>query len=302
MANCFLTIDSGGSKTKLSLFTTDQTKLKETAIKGYGLAIDSDVVIDSFCTDLVSFCDGFDVKLVVCNLGGKNKNQFFNTIKKAFPNAKIELFRESEGVVALTLCKKYCSEVTLMVGTGSIAVAPNGENTVILGGWGANVSDKGSGYQLGLDAIKLALEEIDGVKKCSLLTKTLTGVEFPPKDLSAVKYCEFRDRVRQKLLPFDRQNIASFAKTVSLCAKNGDKKSLSILKKVGKDLADIVIATARKVGGVTNLVVTGGMVNSKEFWQEQFERRIKAKYNLKKVYYISDGVDVATKEIAKNIL
>ena len=225
------------------------------------------------------------------------------TLISAFPNAEICVFRESEGVVGLELCKKYSSEVTLMAGTGAIAIASSGEKAVICGGWGANISDSGSGYQLGLDAIRLALEEIDGTEPLSLLTRYITGVNEPPRAMYPAEYCEFRDSVRRKLAPFDRANIASFSKAVCHCASRGDERSIELYRKVGLDLAALVLATAKKTGeGLRSVVVNGGMVNAKEFWMESFEKRLESVYGTVKIHYLKDGIDEVMCDIAKNMI
>ncbi len=297
----FLTVDSGGSKTKFGLYTTADNLIKEGVCQGFGTATDSDNVLPALAEALQSFCDGYAPEVVVCNLGGKNKTEFLNTLKQAFKSAKIQLFRESEGEIGRALCKLYHAQVTLMAGTGAIAIAPVGKDTIISGGWGANISDMGSGYQLGLDAVRNALKEVDGTQEFSLLTKTLLCETHPPKLLTAQEYCAYRDKVRGKLAPFARSHIASYAKTVYACAKQGDKVSIALYEKAGEDLADTVLSAAAKTGNpLINAVVTGGMVNAKEFWQDSFENRLKQAQNFNQVFYIADGIDVGMRAIATN--
>ena len=299
----FLTIDSGGSKTTLALYTGDGALIKESKSRGLGSADDNECVLEEARRILSDFCLGYEISHVICNLGGKNKNQIEMTLKSAFPNASAKIFRESEGTVGLELCRLYSAEVTLMAGTGAIAIAPAGNKTVISGGWGANISDRGSGYQLGLDAVRLALEELDGIGGLSLLTKSLTGINESPKAMDAQEYCDFRDNVRRSLSPFDRAHIASFARTVYDCARQGDKRSIDLYKKVGFDLAELVITASRKAETKPCCVlVNGGMVNGKEFWQESFEEKLKNEYGTIKVHYLTNGIDEAMCHMAKRMI
>ena len=120
-----------------------------------------------------------------------------------------------------------------------------------------------------------------------------------PKVMTAEDFCAFRDGVRQKLFPLDRAHIASFAKTVYACAKKGDKTAIDLYKKVGSDLADSVILAVTKTGEkLKGVVVTGGMVNAKEFWQDSFEEKLG---NIK-VYYVVNGIEVATRDMAKEMI
>ena len=294
----FLTVDSGGSKTKLNIYDFKENLLAEDSLKGFGTATESEEEIPEFKAALLEFCKDFEILSVVCNLGGRNKGQIRKNLEAVFENAKVSVFRESEGQAGVTLCEKYGAEVTLMAGTGSIAVAPVDQKIIISGGWGANISDKGSGYALGLSAVRLALEEIDGTKPLSMLTKKLTGLSEPPTVLNAEEYCLLRDKVRQNMAPLERGHIASFAKTVYDCAIAGDDKAMAIHKAIGIDLADIVIATAAKTKKpLKNVVVTGGMTRSRDIWQDIFEKRLKEFYEIENVYYIADGIAEALKYI-----
>ena len=302
-SKAFLTVDSGGSKTCLALYTEEGVLVEKGNARGFGLTEDSVSVLEEARQILSDFCTGYEITHAVCNLGGKNKEQMDVTLKAAFPGARTKVFRESEGTVGLELCRMYSAEVTLMAGTGAIAIARAGDRAVISGGWGANISDGGSGYQLGLDAVRLALRELDGTGELSLLTKTLTGIDEPPKPMDAADFCAFRDRVRQSLAPFDRAHIASFARKVCDCARLGDAQALELYKKVGLDLADLLLAAAKKAGGVLKgAVINGGMVNGKEFWAESFEERLRREYPAVTLHYITDGIDEATRNMAKTMI
>ena len=303
MNSAFLTMDSGGSKTKLALYSIGGDLIRERIAQGFGTAEDSENVLSEAIAVLSDFCKGYCVSPVICNLGGKNKKQMVITLKAAFPDAQISVFRESEGTIGLALCEKYSSDVVLMAGTGSIAIAKIGEKAVVCGGWGANISDKGSGYQLGLDAIRLALEELDGTEALSLLTKSLTGISGAPGIMTAEEYCAFRDSVRKALAPFDRAHIASYSKKVYECALQGDEKATALYERTGMDLADIVISAAQK-GAIElcGVVVNGGMVNAREFWQSGFEKRLFSIYGKIKIHYLTSGIDDAMCDMAKRMI
>lgn len=299
----FLTMDSGGSKTVLSLYSHDGVPIKTEKTRGFGIAEDIDGVSEEVRQILSDFGLGYKVSYVICNLGGKNKSQIEKTVKSVFPDAAARVFRESEGTIGLELCRMYSADVTLMAGTGAIAIAPIGDKAVISGGWGANISDKGSGYQLGLDAVRLALEELDGTGELSLLTKSLTGINESPKPMDAKEYCEFRDNVRRSLAPFDRAHIASFARTVYDTARLGDEKAVELYKNAGLDLAELVITAARKAQNrLCCVVVNGGMVSGKEFWMESFEERLNNKYAHIKVHYLTNGIDKAMCHMAEKMI
>lgn len=303
MERFLLTIDSGGSKTKLVLRTEDGQLLAERQTEGFGVATDSDDVHSVFLRVLQEFCGVRPIAAVVCNLGGKNKTQITKTIQQVLPDAKCCVFRESEGLAGITLCRDLQAQVALLAGTGSIAIAPVENQAVICGGWGANIGDQGSGYHIGLRAISDALEQLDGAAPLSELTKQITGLSTPPGVLPAEEYCRVRDEVRTRLKPLDRAHIASYAKTVSACAACNDPHALELLRQAGLDLADLVLRTGAKTGEpLKRVVVTGGMVHAKQFWQEAFEARLREHHRMEEIFYLPDGMNDALWMLAKAML
>ncbi len=303
MEPLLLTIDSGGSKTKLILWNDSKRRIAEQETEGFGSAMDVDAVHPGLFNILKSFCTGWQISVVVCNLGGKNKEQITKTIEQALPYAKIHVFRESEGLVGTTLCHNLHAQVALLVGTGSIAIAPIKDQTIICGGWGANIGDKGSGYHIGLQAISDSLEQLDGTAPMSELAKQITGLSSSPGILCAEEYCALRDEVRNRMKPFDRAHIASYAKTVSACAAHKDPHAQMLLRQAGLDLADLVLRTSAKTGNPLKcVVVTGGMVHAKQFWQEAFETSLRTKHQIEQIFYLPDGIHDALYTLAKTMI
>ena len=72
---------------------------------------------------------------------------------------------------------------------------------------------------------------------------------------------------------------------------------------MGEDLADIVLSAISKIGeNSVGVVVSGGMVNAKQFWKNHFENRLSTHTDLKNISYIANGVDQALSEIAKRVI
>lgn len=300
MKSLFLTVDSGGSKTKFTLWDYTKHVVAKKTTEGFGTATDVEDIHPAFLKALRDFCNGGEIAVVVCNLGGKNKNQMERTIRLVLPSAKVSVFRESEGTIGLSLCKHLQAQVALLAGTGSIAVAPSRLQAVICGGWGANIGDQGSGYELGRAAILTSLEQVDGREPLSDLARLITGISEPPLTLSAQEYCALRDQVRARIAPFDRAHIAQYSKLVCRCAELGDSHAQDLLRKTGEDLAYLVLKAIDKTGEpLKRVVVTGGLVHARQFWQNSFEKRLQEKHMLEQVLYIEDGIDEAMFALAK---
>ena len=194
---------------------------------------------------------------------------------------------------------EYGASVILMAGTGAIAVGKSNSKFVTTGGWGINIGDDGSGYDIGLQAIRLTLQALDKTEPLSPLSRYLSGLDAPlcATDDPAI-YRDNRDKVRERLYPFERGRIASFAKVVSEFAERGDKLALKIFEQAGESLAQLVTKTFNKLENAEpTVVVTGGLVNTKKFWATSFEKYLSDV----RIHYVTDGLLFGTRRIAKEL-
>lgn len=293
--------DSGGSKTVLKVLSKNGEDLKTFNCVGFGKAQDSKEELEELVSLLNQIDNKDEIIKVVVNLGGKNKEQVYTTIKNHLKGAKVLVFRESEGEVLKALSKKHSAEIVLLAGTGAIAYASDDhKNGVVCGGWGMNISDQGSGYDIGLSAIKRSLLELEENKPLSMITKKITGRERA--FTLGEDFCLERDKVRANFIPLDRKKTASYAKEVLACANSGDDLSIDILKSAGEDLANQIIRTAKLVGlnKLNGVVVCGGVINCGEFITKPLEEKVKKSLEVNKFVYDIDGVIEGVKYIALN--
>lgn len=299
-----LAADIGGSKTRIRLLDTAGSLLSEFVEKGVATALESDLPLPI----LENLLDALPDKELVCaiavNLGGRNAQQVTLSFRKFFPHTPLQIFRESEGTAAYALGRKYGAPVVLMAGTGAIAVGSGNGSYVITGGWGIHIGDDGSGYDIGLQAIRRSLLALDGTDPLSPLTKALCGWETP---LSAAAdpalFRDRRDQVRARLAPLDRQHIASLTKTVAEFAQQGDATALEIFRYAGEKLAQLVVCTAEKLTGipVPAVVVTGGLIHTRAFWGQSFENAVRQQLPGADIHYVTDGLLWGACSIAKDL-
>lgn len=300
---CFLAADIGGSKTLINLYSDKGNILESYIDAGAGLGTDSNEDIPHLSDMLKKISRAHSVYSVAINLGGKNVKQIKGLFKRNFPLAEIEIFRESEGTAALELAELYNTEVVLLAGTGTIAIGYDGNDRYITaGGWGSDIGDDGSGFQIGLRALREALIALDSGKPLTNLQKKLTGLKEPITAKSNIaEICEIRDKVRANLGPRDRRSVAAVTKIVTDFAEQNEPDAVAILKDAGTDMAKLVVNTASsllpyEVKGVT---VTGGLVKLLNCWQESFEEYIKNNSGINSFNYIADGVMLGTFKIAE---
>jgi N-acetylglucosamine kinase-like BadF-type ATPase len=126
-------------------------------------------------------------------------------------------------------------------GTGSnvFGMGPDGR-TWRSGGWGHLLGDEGSGYWLGLRAIKAALGDRDASGPPTALSEA--AVEFfgvaSVEALAASLYSK----------PLSKSEIAAFAPTTALVAERGDSVARRIYERGASELGGQIVAVARQSG------------------------------------------------------
>ena len=265
----YAAIDIGGTKTRAVVFTQNREVLYENECRGFGLSFDTDGENPEYKGFLMEILHSYTPCSVAVNLGGRNCTQIERMTREAFPCVPVKVFRESEGDAPLSFAGIYGAEVALLAGTGTIAVVFHEGKKCILGGWGMNIGDAGSGYDIGLRAIQETLKALDSTEPLSPLERDICGMSEPlPMADDAKEICRRRDEVRTQINPFDRRSVASVTRKVAYHAERGEADALAYLRDAGVAMGDLVVCAARKagLGGGAAVAVTGGLVNISDFW------------------------------------
>lgn len=298
----FLAIDIGGSKTKFVVFDAHLNTLNTIRTEGFGLSVDSNEDIPLFRCTLSDLAASHSICSVAVNLGGKNKKQIHTIVSQCFPDAAVSVFRESEGRASAALGRHHGADAVLLAGTGTIVTAfdPDGR-CMISGGWGMNIGDGGSGYYIGLQAVKHSLAALDKNVPLTPLQKEITGLDAPiAPNCDAAAICQLRDEVRARIFPLERKHIAAYAKTVAAHCEGGEEDALSIMSGAGKEMAMLVADCAAKLlpHKITKIVVSGGLVSSRKYWQSEFEKIVALRCSINEFIYKNDGILLGTQLLA----
>jgi len=139
----------------------------------------------------------------------------------------------NDAIIAMRAILGRLEGIVLIAGTGSICVGRNRRGKQArAGGWGYLLGDEGSGYRIGLDALKAHLAHVDGRGPATTLSRRLTR-HFSlkqPRDLLAHVYGPSASRPA----------IADLAGMVIEEAGKGDGVAMTILDEQAADLADLV--------------------------------------------------------------
>jgi glucosamine kinase len=141
----------------------------------------------------------------------------------------------------------------VIVGTGSVGYAVVGDREARVGGYGFPISDEGSGADLGLHAIRLALRAYDERALGSSLTRDVMA-RFHNDPFEAVAW-------------MDRANAtdyATFAPLVMRHADTGDPVARRIVRDAGEQIDELVRRLFEC--GATRIALLGGLASSMQPW------------------------------------
>ncbi len=127
------------------------------------------------------------------------------------------------------------------------------------GGWGHILGDEGSGYWIGLSAIKAALAHRDGRGAPAAVTERVLDY-FRISAVEDVMIPVYRD--------LDKAFIAGFAAQAAECARQGDQVTLDLFRQAAKDLAGQVKVVYQRLEFTTPVDVTlvGGTFKAGEIF------------------------------------
>ena len=191
-----------------------------------------------------------------CALAGAGREAERRAIRDAL--ARLEVAREIHvvGDIEAAFHDAFAAGPGLLViaGTGSIAWG-RGEDgrTARAGGWGHLLGDEGSGYALGLAALRAVVRAHDGRAPATALREHVLDRArvHAPEDLIAWAAAAAK------------ADIAAFAPVVGEAAAAGDAVARALVEQAARDLADHVHALHTRLGpwrGVADVAFAGGLL------------------------------------------
>ncbi|WP_406856270.1 N-acetylglucosamine kinase [Alsobacter sp. KACC 23698] len=166
----------------------------------------------------------------------------------------------TDGLIACIGAHSGLDGGIVIVGTGSFGLARVGGREHKVGGYGFPVSDEGSGADLGLQAIRLALRAHDGrVDRTALLAEVMHRFGDDPVEVVA-----WMDKATAT-------EYATFAPLVMRHADNGDPIGRRIVQAAAEQVDGLCRALAER--GAPRIALVGGLSSAIEPWLAPDVRR-----------------------------
>jgi len=246
-------IDGGGTKTEFILCTEkgiilDRVKLSRSNPNDIGLEKCCEVLaegIDKLLEIAPSVCSIF-AGIAGC-LTGDNAERVAAFLRERYP--LIEVNVDTDGVNVLSCNPDSADSMALICGTGSVLFARENDRKHRIGGWGYLFDEAGSAYDIGKDAIKAVLAQMDGMGEETILTDLLK------KEMQSDIW-EGLNVIYQK----GKAYIASLAPLVFRAHAMGDKVSEDILRKNAAHLALLINTAMKNYSCGSSVVACGGLI------------------------------------------
>lgn len=186
------------------------------------------------------------------------------TIRELTPDATI--YVAGDHVIAHRAAFGTSPGVLVVSGTGSIAFGRNqsGE-TARAGGWGPNVSDEGSAFWVGREAVAEALRMFDVGKSNGLLSTIADCWKVAPEEVI-------------RLANASEPRFPELAGPVANAADQGDPQAREITDRAGKALAGLASAVIQRLwpqGGIVPVALSGGVLQGSSLVRQAFKEAMR---------------------------
>ena len=190
-----------------------------------------------------------------------------------------------------------CAAVLIALsGTGSVFCGHNARGKFVrVGGWGHNVGDKGSGYEIGLRSLKAVLHyhDLDG--------------QMPPLGRRLMSHLLLNEpkEIPEWALTASKREIAALAREVSAAAKTGDRIARDILEGAAHSLAqDAVTCAARlaKRGARVKVALCGGVLLNQASFARRVTKLIRERWPRAEVAPLKHEAALGALELAKRLV
>jgi glucosamine kinase len=178
----------------------------------------------------------------------------------AFAHPFASIVFDTDGMIACLGAHAGKDGAIVIVGTGSCGIGRIAGRELKIGGYGFPISDEGSGADLGLRAIQIALRAHDGRRDPSALTHEIMA-RFHDDPIEAVAWMDKATATE----------YATFAPSVLRHADQGDAVAREVVQVAAEQINELVRTLFSN--GAPRLSLIGGLASALEAWLAPDVRR-----------------------------
>ena len=284
----YICVDAGGTTSKAAIFSKDGTILARGFAESGSPAVTYDrwyVNIEKSMIDAINhYQTPMKIIKMVFGVSGISALSSITDVKNYFEQKYLSTcIITSDTMTALYSVLENSKDAGMVViaGTGVSIFGKNHSETMLIGGWGHLLREKGSAYAIVHDFCVKMIEKYEaGIRLNKLEYAFLNNYKMSNiREFNHLFYQNSKDEIAKLSIFFKQQ------------AKLGNKQAMKLLKNQGFELAKQTINLMKKLNLKNNTIIglTGGFIdNDGEYIIEGFKEYMdKVKIDLK--YKINDG-------------
>ena len=248
-------VDGGGTKTEFVLFSEDGKLWKRLVLEGTNPNVHGlEQCIATLKTGLNRLletgmrpagifigCAGF--------LSGNYGEQVREALEEVYPKCQIACSSDIMNIIACGSSSHRC--IAAICGTGSVIYANENRTLHRLGGAGYLLDKQGSGFNIGADVLRTALQERDGSGPASLITA------LAEEQLGGLVWDSISEIYKR-----GTSYIASFAPLAFEAYAQGDEAAAQILQEHAGYLAHLIRSAAEQYDCGKTVTVSGSIFSA----------------------------------------
>lgn len=246
-----LGIDGGGTKTEFVVATQAGTVLKRFTRSGsnpndIGISQTTALICDGIKEAMREFPSVYSVFGGISGAAaGDNRRLLTEALKERYPTLLIKIDTDSANLFAMD----DDADMAVISGTGSVVYVRREKKLKRIGGWGYLLDTGGSAFDIGRDALQVALWEEDSLKEPCLMSRLLREKLETAEIWSAVN----------RIYTGGKAYIASLSEVAFRAYAEGDSEAVSVISKNAARLAELLNTGVEHYGARPRAVVGGGI-------------------------------------------
>lgn len=266
MNKAIISVDSGGTKTKVSLINANK-EIIESVYEGSGSpAVIGIAALENIyrgIEKIYTFASGYQIDYIVIGMSGlmslPNISEYKQRLESHF-KANVLLTNDAELALYSVIKDKYQEGILVLSGTGSAIIGYNQEPHLV-GGWGHLLTEVGSAFSVVRTLVVNAIKLYEEKRIVSELTKDFIN------HLQLKRIEEFRIFMYKN----SKREIASHASFINEAANSGNSEAIALLKAEARKIA-IDVRNAKRIANLSaNAVIgfRGGFISNSEIFKQE---------------------------------
>ncbi|MDB5094676.1 MAG: ATPase, BadF/BadG/BcrA/BcrD type [Candidatus Eremiobacteraeota bacterium] len=264
-------VDAGGTSTVAALSEDGEFRRVERGPGANATTLGVDDAADAVIGTIRAVLAGAKPTAIHVGAAGSGRPRIAaalrDDIASAFPHAHVAV--GDDAAIALRGAIPHGDGAVLIAGTGSVAYAEHGDRMQRVGGLGYLAGDEGSGFWIGMQAVKLYGRVLDGRAQRDETT-----------DLAARALgVSDRDGLLDALYdaPLKPAQIAALAPSIIAFAGKGNRASTKIVQQAASELGDLLKSVLRTSGlleATPQIALSGGLLEENSLLTFLLETRL----------------------------